>query len=296
MASKWTSRPVLKYLAVADVAILAFVFPAVGPGRAATTPAPLLLVKSNDLATLNLCAQQGSTICAQQATQGVTLPPFTWTGCGGLSDPLACQPGQVPIETAEHPIWVLAQHHYAGPVIYDIEVWSFTPAKERADPLTWICRAARLVKTDPKLQVILTPYSGSPGSFAVLTHAQQVTMIAEDAKAAQCGAYAVGIQSQFANGHPVTVFQPFIQADVKAIRKESRKVTILAGLSTNNPVPQTVANLTADWVIALSAGVQGFWLNANDWLAKNRCTAAQGGPGCPETGIRLLEAVDLATP
>jgi len=291
-----TGRRLLEYLTLGMVAIFTVVVLAVGTGHGATTPAPLLLVKSNDLAAIQLCAQQGSTTCAQQATQGVTLPAFTWTGCGGLSDPLACQAGQVPIETAETAVWKLAHQHYAGPVVFDIETWSLTPANERADPLTWICRAAKVVKTDPKLHVIITPYSGSPGAYSSLTPPQRVTMIREDAKAAQCGAYAVDIQSQFANGSPVTEFQPFVTAAVKAIRKESKKVIILAGLATNNPVPQTVANLTADWVIALSEGTQGFWLNANDWLAKNRCTPAQGGHGCPETGIRLLEAVDLAAP
>ena len=291
-----TSRHLLEYFALAVVAIPAVVVLAVGTGHAATTSAPLLLVKSNDVATLNLCAQLGSTICTPQLTEGVALPAFTWTGCGGLSDALACQPGQVPIETAEGAVWKLARQHYAGPVVFDIETWTLTPAIERAAPLKYICQAAKVVKIDPKLQVIITPYSGSPGAFSALTEAQRVTMIAEDAKAAQCGAYAVDIQSQFANGHPVRVFQPFIKAAVRAIRMESKKIIILAGLATNNPTPQTVANLTADWVIALSAGVQGFWVNANDWLAKNSCTAAQGGPGCPETGIRLLEAVDLSTP
>ena len=228
---------------MAVVAILAVVFLADGTGHAATTPAsrlaaatpaPLLLVKSSDLFLIQLCAQLGSTICAQQATQGVTLPAFTWTGCGGLSDPLACQRGQVPIETAESAVLKLAHQHYAGPVVYDIEAWTLTPANERADPLKYdLPGRPKLVKTDPKLKVIITPYSSARGAYSAVTAAQQVTMIAEDAEAAQCGAYAVDIQSQWANGHPVTVFQPFVKAAVKAIRKQSRKVIILAGLATN---------------------------------------------------------------
>jgi hypothetical protein len=277
------------------VAVAAAVAFTAGTGHASTTP--LLLVKSNDLALLQACAAQGSTICPQQAATGVTLPSFTWTGCGGLSDPLKCQPGQVPIQTAESAVWEMAQDGYAGPVVFDIETWSFTPAIERANPLKYICMAAKLVKADPKLQVIITPYSGIPGSYMAMTAAQQVSMIAEEAQAARCGAYAVDIQSQFANGHPVTQFGPFVEAAVDAMRKQSATAIILAGLATNNPVPQTLRHLVADWKAALADGVQGFWVNAADWSdqGKNRCTAAQGGPGCPVTGVQLLEAVGLAT-
>ena len=238
-----TSRPVQEYLAAAVIVILAVTLLAVGTGHAATTPAPLLLVKSNDLAIIALCAHRGSTRCAQQARHGVTLPAFTWTGCGGLSDPLACKRRQVPIETAEGAVWKLAEHHYAGPVVFDIETWTHTPANERANPLVWICRAAKLVKVDPKLQIIITPYTASRGAYSALTHAQQVTMIAEDAKAAQCGAYAVDIQSQWANAQPVTVFQPFVIAAVKAIRKHRGQL-----------VQVTVMRNKQEQVLTMSAG------------------------------------------
>jgi len=50
---------------------------------------------------------------------------------------------------------------------------------------------------------------------------------------------------------------------------------------------------SADYRRALRAGIQGFWLNAKNWLSRNQCTAAQGGPGCPQTGIRFLADIGL---
>lgn len=257
-----------------------------GAASAAQASTPLLLEKSNDAALLQ----------AQALKDGVTLPAVTWTGCGGLSDPLKCQTGQVPIQTAEGAVWAMAQRGYAGPVVFDIEIWSATPAVERADPLTYICRAAKLVKTDPKLQVIITPYSGTPGAFpqpGVMSPAVallEATMIQEDAMAAQCGAYAIDIQSQFINANPPG-FAAFIRAAMKAIRQQSKTSIILAGLATNNPVPQSVSNLVADWQAALAAGAQGFWFNAAQWVP-TRCSAAQGGIGCPETGVQVLNTAD----
>src|SRR5215469_5747894 len=37
----------------------------------------------------------------------------------------------------------------------------------------------------------------------------------------------------------------------------------------------------------------GLRLNAKNWLSRNQCTAAQGGPGCPQTGIRFLADIGL---
>ena len=99
---------------------------------------------------------------------------------------------------------------------------------------------------------------------------------------------AVDIQSQFIDGDP-SAFRQFIRNAVGQIRKANRHIIILAGLATNTPAVQSPANLLADYNAALSAGVAGFWLNANNWGSRTMCTAAQGGPGCPAVGLQLAD-------
>jgi len=260
------------------VLVIAVTLVAGAPGSraaAAVNPAQLLwLVKSNDLAELN----------RQAAADGVNLPAFTWVGCGGKSDPDRCWPGQVPIFTSYWRLEARAEAGWRGTALFDIEPWRNTPRGQRHNPDKWICQAAQLQQTDPHLNVIITPFAQPPVPV----------MISEDAEAAKCGAYAVDVQSQFANTMP-TRFASFIRAAVRAIRSANPDTEILAGLATNNPNVVTAANLTADYHSALAAGVQGFWLNANNWLNRNRCTATEGGRGCPQTGIQFLEDIGMIT-
>ena len=235
--------------------------------------APLWLVKSNDL---NLLRQQG-------AGDGVTLPAFTWVGCGGKSDRDGCVAGQQPIFTSYSALRSKALTGWRGTAIFDIETWSDTPAAQRKNPDKWICRAAHLTRVDPHLKVVITPYAKPPTRL----------MIGEDVAAAKCGGYAVDVQTQFINGSPVK-FGRFIRKAVRAVRRVNSTIIVLAGLATNNPSVQTAAHLTADYRKALAAGVAGFWLNARNWGRRNNCQAAQGGPGCPQIGVRFLENIGLA--
>jgi hypothetical protein len=229
------------------------------------------LVKSNDLALLQ----------KQAAKDGRGLPLFTWVGCGGRSDPDACQSGQDPIFTNFWPLRARARGTWTGTAIFDIEEWRKTPAEQRMHPRAWICRAARLQRADPGLKVIITPFD-RPARL----------MIPEDVAAAKCGAYGVDIQSQFINGHP-KMLATFIHRAVAAIRKASKRVIILAGLATNNPHVETAGLLAADYHAALANGVQGFWLNANNWQGDNHCKAAQGGAGCPQIGVKFLADIGM---
>jgi len=260
------------------VLIIAVTLLAGAPGSkaaAAVNPAQLLwLVKSNDLAELS----------HQAAADGVSLPAFTWVGCGGKSDALHCQPSQVPIFTSYWRLEARAKAGWRGTALFDIEPWRNTPPGQRHDPDKWICLAAQLQRTDPHLDVIIAPFAQPPAPV----------MISEDAQAAQCGAYGVDVQSQFANTMPAR-FASFIRTAVRAIRSANPHTEILAGLATNNPNVVTAADLTTDYHSALAAGVQGFWLNANNWLNRNQCTAKEGGSGCPQTGIQFLEDIGMIT-
>lgn len=241
---------------------------------AASAPQPLWLVKSNDLTVLR----------HQARADGVTLPAFTWVGCGPPSDADRCQAGQEPIFTSYWQLRAKAKAGWLGTAVFDIEPWRYTPRDERQDPRKWICRAARLQQTDPYMQVIITPF----------VRPQVPRMISEDRTAARCGAYAVDVQTQFANGSP-RQFAVFVRAAVKAIRSVNKKIVILTGLATNNPKVQSPAHLVTDYHQALAAGVQGFWLNANNWLSHNQCTATDGGHGCPKIGLRFLAEIGLIT-
>jgi hypothetical protein len=243
-----------------------------GP-RASTKPAPSWLVKSNDLILLRHRAKK----------DGVKLPAFTWVGCGGKSDPDSCVTGQQPIFTSFLALQSEAQTGWQGTAIFDIETWKYTPRPERKHPDRFICRAAHLMQVDSHLKVIITPYAKPPAK----------RLIGEDVAAAKCGAYAVDVQTQFINGSPAR-FGRFISKAVRAIRRVSSKIIVLAGLATNNPSVQTAAHLAADYRRALAAGVNGFWLNAAKWGPRNQCKAAQGGPGCPQVGVKFLEDIGLA--
>jgi hypothetical protein len=235
-------------------------------------PGPLWLVKSNDLALLQ----------REAVADGTTLPPFaTWVGCGGMSDPDRCRPGQQPIFTNYLPLRQLALSGWHGTAVFDIEPWVYTPRPQRRNPRKFICMAAHLTQIDPFLRVVITPF---------LKPTKKI--ISEDVAAAKCGAAAVDVQSQFADGFPAK-FGRFIRQAVTAIRRVNRRTIILAGLATNNPHVQLAANLVRDYGKALRAGVQGFWLNAKKWGGRNRCTAAEGGPGCPQVGIEFLEDIGL---
>ena len=239
---------------------------------ASQKPAPSWLVKSNDLILLRHRAEK----------DGVKLPAFTWVGCGGKSDPDRCVAGQQPIFTSYEALRSKALTGWKGTAVFDIETWSYTPRPQRKHPDKWICRAAHLTRVDSHLKVIITPYAKPPAK----------RLVGEDVAAAKCGAYAVDVQSQFINGSPAK-FGRFIGKAVRAVRRVNSKIIVLAGLATNNPSVQTAAHLAADYRKALVAGVNGFWLNAAKWGRRNQCTAAQGGPGCPQVGVRFLEDIGL---
>jgi hypothetical protein len=266
--------------ALLAVALLAVVLLVVGlalpPAAAMAAARPAAqhlrwLVKSNDLALLQ----------RQASKDGRALPLFTWVGCGGRSDPDACRSGQDPIFTSYWPLKARAQADWTGTAIFDIEEWRKTPAEQRLHPRAWICRAARLQHADPGLKVIITPYD-KPAQL----------MVSEDVAAAKCGAYGVDIQSQFINGYPKRLAK-FIHAAVAAIRNANRRIIILAGLATNNPRVEAAGLLAADYHAALANGVQGFWLNANNWQGENHCKAAQGGAGCPQIGVKFLADIGM---
>lgn len=256
----------IKFAAAAAITVAAIGIGA--SAQASTKPAPEWLMKSNDMQLL-----EGS----------VSIPTVTWVGCGKPSDPDGCGTygGTDEIFTSNttilHNAYVTDNPSY--PVIYDIETWSYTPRPQRRHPLKAICKAIADASGDGA-ETIVTPYNPSPAE-----------MEKEDVAAAKCGAYGVDIQAQFLNAHPYA-YRGYVTAVTEAVRAVNPQIVVLAGLATNNPVPQTAAHLYRDYKYALKAGVNGFWFNAAVW-SPNRCTKADGGPGCPAIAAAFFAKIGI---
>jgi hypothetical protein len=226
-------------------------------------------------------------IAAQAQIDGVTLPTWTWDACGGPYNWLCWWPGApAAITAAENGVWQFVRFHTHGTVFYDLESWQATPNREKANPLYWLCRAAKTVRAahKPGVHLIETPLAHTAAAIQ-----------SEDVQAVKCGVFGVDIQSQFADGKPAH-FKSFVSGDIEAMRDVRKSVVILVGLATNGPAGYLAATtLVRDYRYAIGAGANGIWLNAADWMAKNKCGAAQGGPGCPQIAIEFLKAIGAAT-
>ena len=244
-----------------------------GSAHATTRPPLIWMAKTADIARLN--AWFGA------RTPPAAVPPFAWQLCGGPYNdkcPAHLLPGDVPVKASEGAIWAMAARGYAGNVMYDQEGGQpghpWTPATELAHRLTFICRAARLERADPAMHVIIAPFDGA------------MAMRREDVTAARCGAYAVGIQTQFASNDPRGKFQPYLTATMTQIRRASKTVLIGFGLSTNGPAgPAKVWNEVRDYRYAVADGVQIVWWNIPDWQARSKCPATDRG--CAYIDYRL---------
>jgi hypothetical protein len=282
--------------------------PAPTSASSATAAGSLWLVKGQDLGPWDPAAggkhypSIGLKACAAGAkpcsVRG-TLPPFTWVLCGrwhgkayGLSDYTTCRAGSTPVfenyqrlaDAIKAGMFTELGLHYA---IYDIETWPYTPAKQKHHPAYWIGRAVSLAKQHG-ISLIVSPGGGLASCVACWQ------------EAATAGAYMVGIQSQGwgwdskTQSWKLSIFASALSAAVHAIRKARNaagtKTLIMAGLGTNTPRVHPVSVLRAEYSYARTLQITRFWINANNWAARNRCTASQGGPGCPEIGVEFLAA------
>jgi hypothetical protein len=102
--------------------------------------------------------------------------------------------------------------------------------------------------------------------------------------AADDGAYKVSVQSQGAT--TLAGFKSHVRDALKAVG--NRRSLIIVGLGTNTPGVHDVSLLRSEYGWARSAGLDQFWLNANNWVARNKCRNAQGGRGCPDIGVQFL--------
>jgi len=241
-----------------------------GPGSrkpAGALPPTNWMIKSNDLAEI-------------QAT-GANPGSFQYVGCGGRSDPLPCRPGQVHIYANFYTFRSAVEGGLTGTVIIDYETWAFTPPRQAARPDYFIRRTQRLVaEASSRGQDIVT--IETPGGKR-----SESQLINEDVAAVRAGSPVVEIQSQFGVSHPRAVFRPFVRRAIRAIRRVSKKVTILAGLATDaGGTPVTARQMVRAYDFALERHAQGFWLNAAPWAPPRGKGCAPDG--CPQTAVAFL--------
>lgn len=116
-------------------------------------------------------------------------------------------------------------------------------------------------------------------------------LISEDVTAARY-APVVDIQGQCYTRSPKE-YAAFVARDVRAIRKVSKKVIILAGIATDaGGIPVTVPEMLRSYR-SVYAIVQGYWLNANTWAPpRGRGCAPKG---CPAIGDGFLAKIGAGT-
>jgi hypothetical protein len=229
---------------------------------------------------LQACSQ-GAMPC--RATQRVTLPSFTWRLCGtwgthvyGFSDYTQCLALTNRTLVFENYFRLkdaidegMFSKLKMDKALFDLETWAFS-GNESKDPGYWIRRALELAhRHDIKLMITLG--GGLGRCYSCM------------ATAASYGAYKVSVQSQGAI--ILAVFKARVQASLKAVRNRS---LLIVGLGTNTPSVHDVSLLRAEYAWARSAGLDQFWLNANNWQGRNECSKSQGGRGCPEIGVQFL--------
>jgi hypothetical protein len=172
-------------------------------------------------------------------------------------------------------------------VLYDPEVWTFTPVTEQLDPVQAATRAATvahahglrlIVAPALNLTTVLQPGSKEPRwrQFLDLDLAGQLARVAN----------VVELQAQSLERDPVT-YAAFVRAAAAQASAASPGISVLAGLSTNPPgAPVDSQHLTAA-IQATRSMVAGYWLNIPGQ-----------GPRCPtcnaprpDVAIQTLQAL-----
>jgi hypothetical protein len=244
----------------ASLIFLAVLGTLVGAGHsdAATSPGPskLALIKQNDLAAIGK----------------KYAPDFNWIACGlGTAPPYGtktgrCRKGQVPVYAS---YWVLKSAIASGRVkagmtiLFDQEIWKWTPAREQAHPEHYI-RAAALLAHAHGVFIIESVYEPTTASE-----------IAVEVAAAPY-ADVIAIQSQKSDLHPGR-FTSYVSQSVAAIRGVSSTVPIMAGLATDaDGQPVTAGEMVREYDQTYSM-VKYFWLNAAQWRPPR-------GHGCAPRG------------
>jgi hypothetical protein len=269
------------------------------PALASAAPAPSWMVKGQDFLAWDPSAivngkrvhylSIGLEACSQgmipcPSNQRITLPSFTWRLCGrwgkhvyGLSDDTQCS--SAPNRTLVFENYTRFQNAIndglfstlkMDKALFDLETWKYS-GNDRANPNKWIRKALGLAHRH-NIKLMITLGGGFGHCYKCMT------------TAANNGAYKVSVQSQGAT--TLAAFKGHVRGALNAIG--NNKSLLIVGLGTNTPVVHDVKVLRAEYGWARSIGLNQFWLNANNWQGRNKCTLSQGGLGCPQIGVQFL--------
>jgi imidazole glycerol phosphate synthase subunit HisF len=153
--------------------------------------------------------------------------------------------------------------------LFDLETWPYS-GKESEVPNYWIEQALQLAHKH-NIKLMITVGGGLASCYSCW------------ATAASNGAYKVSVQSQAAS--TLAGFKKRVESALKAVGNKS---LLVVGLATNTPGVKALSLLRDEYAWARSDGLDQFWLNANNWLNRNKCGRSQGGRGCPQIGVQFL--------
>ncbi|MDX6339554.1 MAG: hypothetical protein QOG05_6894 [Streptosporangiaceae bacterium] len=145
-------------------------------------------------------------------------------------------------------------------VLYDPEVWPYTPVAEQRNPVRGAREAAAITRAH-HLTLIVAPAldlaTAQPRSGGPLWR-QYLRLNLVGAIARVAG--VVEVQAQSLERAPQT-YRAFVRAAAAQARAANPHVTVLAGLSTNPPGAVVSSPQLAAAIRASSAAVAGYWLN-----------------------------------
>ena len=178
--------------------------------------------------------------------------------------------------------------------VYDLESWPFTPKVaqsprvQSANPVAWIGKATALARANGIALIVSTG-----GTLA--NRSDCWTAAARD------GAYMVAIQSQGwgwvkkSQSWSLKAWESAASAAVRTVRQAraaaGTHTGVMLSLGTDTPLVHPVWLLVDEYNYAKSIAVNSLWLNANNWGSQSRCSASQGGFGCPQIGVQFLERI-----
>ena len=169
-------------------------------------------------------------------------------------------------------------------ILYDPEVWAYTPAAEQRDPVMAAGQAARLARSRGlrfivapamNLTTVLDPGSSAPRWQTFL----DLRIIGSMARVAG----TVELQAQSLERDPAA-YAAFVREAAAQARVANPKVTVLAGLSTNPPGTAVDSQQLTAAVQASRSDVDGYWLNIPG--SGPRCPTCNAGR--PELGAAVL--------
>lgn len=172
-------------------------------------------------------------------------------------------------------------------VLYDPEVWPFTPAAEQRDPVAAATRAAAvahahglrfLVAPALNLTTVAGARAGTPRweRFLSLGLPRRLARVAD----------VFEIQAQSLERDTGT-YTRFVKNAVDQSKSANPAIRILAGLSTNPPGAPVPARRLTDAIAATRSRVDGYWLNVP--APGPRCPACN--PRRPSLAITALRAL-----